>query len=112
MNTELYKKREPDQIDLIQECHKVLFKHGLGKQSESVFLTDPDIVQALEIHAEGQRYFVNRFWLLQLMSLVDVNTMNERWCLVPNGEIKDWLRLFEDTIVPTLITHQLPKTLS
>jgi hypothetical protein len=112
MNTELYKKRESGEIDLIQECIKILFKHGLGKKGQEVFLTDPEIVQALDLHAEGQRYFVNRFWLLQLMSLVDVNTMSQRWCLVPNGDIKDWLRLFEDSIVPTLVAHQLPKTLS
>lgn len=112
MNTDLFKKREDGQIDLLQECHKVLVKHGLGKQSEAVFLNDPDVKLAVDLHPEGQRHLLNRFWVLQLMSLSGVNTMNARWCLVPTGEIKDWLRLFEDSIVPTLIAHQLPKTLS
>jgi len=112
MNKELFEKRQPNDTDLVQECNKILIKHGLGTQSEQVFLQDEDIKRALDLHSEGQRYFINRFWTLQLMSLVGVNTMNERWCLVPKGDIKDWLRLFEDSIVPTLINHQLPKALS
>lgn len=115
MIPDLFDPRQPEDVDLVEQCRNVLFKKGLGKEAETAFDTNTDIITAKTLRPEGQRYFLNRFWGLQLMSLTElkgVNTMNERWCLVPTGEIKDWLRLFEDSVTPTLVAHQLPAVLS
>lgn len=50
---------------------------------------------------------VNHFWRVQLGSL-PVNTIDERECLVSDASVSDWIRNFEECVIPTIVKHKLP----
>lgn len=54
-----------------------------------------------------QRFLINRYWHLQLGTL-PFNTMDQRYCLVPNGTIDRWLQLFDEMVAPLVVQHNLP----
>jgi hypothetical protein len=96
------------EIDLIKEVGDRLTKAGLAKEVLSSYYTNPMIMEAQSFPTEGQRFILNRFFNLQLLGCAAVS-VDERFCLIPNGEFKDWLRLFDQRIVPFCIEHRLPK---
>jgi hypothetical protein len=53
---------------------------------------------------------LNQFWNLQLMACPAVS-INERYCLIYQGEINDWQKLVGDTVLPFAALHRLPKAL-
>ena len=50
---------------------------------------------------------MNYFWRVQLGSL-EVCTIEERECLTDDGLLHDYLRNFEECVLPTVLRHQLP----
>ena len=96
------------EVDMIQECFNLLCKVGLQNKAQEHFLTHQWITDAKGIKAEGQRFLLNRYWRLQV-GMIEKNTIAERWCLVENGEMKDWLRLFEEKIIPFCLENDLPR---
>lgn len=101
------KKRSPEELDLIGEVRKVLNDNGLGNQVKEVFDNDPRIIEAKDKVPEVQRHLLNKFWLPQLLNS-SAPSQEERFCLIPNGEPKEWLHLFKEKIVPFVIEQQLP----
>ncbi len=93
-------------IDLIAEVGAILTANGL---SRSIFESNPDIIAAVGKRPDIQRFYLNKYWSLQLMSTGPA--IEERYSLTPNGDIKDWLRLFVHNVVPYLIKHNLPKVI-
>lgn len=55
-----------------------------------------------------QRFLINRAWRTILGAVTDRNTMDIRYCLVDNGEYHDWLRLFEQGVLPCILELNLP----
>lgn len=67
---------------------------------------------AFDSHDRGvQRFLINRYWH-QEIGLYDENTIDVRMCLIDQGSIDDWLRLFEQCVIPCVIRNTLPKTTS
>ena len=95
-------------LNLVISVRNLLINAGLAGNVINFFDTHRKIKEAMTKRPEVQRYLLNRYWTLQLMS-VSTNSVNERFCLVPNGPVEDWLRLFESTIVPFAVQHRLPK---
>lgn len=95
-------------IDMVQEVHNLLCRAGMHKKSQEVFLAHPWIKEAQTFVTEGQRFLLNRYWKLQLCQL-PTDTSAERWCLVENGTIAEWLSLFEKKIIPFCLDNDLPR---
>jgi hypothetical protein len=53
---------------------------------------------------------LNQFWNVQLMACPAVS-INERYCLIYQGEIASWQTLINDTVVPFATLHRLPRAL-
>ena len=108
---DLYKtQRTTDDIDLVQETRRILTEAGLGQEVAIAFDSNPYVLDALTKKPEVQRYMLNRFWNIQLLT-ANAESFEERYCLIPNGNVLDWLRLFAEKIVPFAVTHRLPKVI-
>lgn len=102
--------RQDGDIDLIAETRVLLVNSGLSNEVNLHYDTNRYIKDASLMRPEGQRFLLNRFWNLQLLS-TQASTVDERYCLVNNGEYSDWLRLYKQKILPFAIAHRLPKTI-
>lgn len=108
---ELYKTaREQGEIDLVEETRRRLIEAGLSNEVTCAFDTNQYVIDAVDKKPEVQRYLLNRFWNVQLLTS-NAESFEERYCLIPNGDIEDWLRLFSKKIVPFAVTHRLPRVI-
>lgn len=55
-----------------------------------------------------QRFLINRCWRPLIGIVQGEDTLNIRYCLVEQGEIHDYIRLFETGVLPCIIKHSLP----
>lgn len=100
-------QRLESDIDLVAIVRQILVEAGLYQNVIDHYDNDHYVLEANTKRPEVQRFLLNQFWNLQLMS-VPVNSMNERFSLVPNGSLDEWLSLFQATIVPFAVQHNLP----
>jgi len=97
----------PDGKSLVQVISELLAKHNHPRPRDwevhvhrDAFIT-PD--------RGVQRFLINRYWH-QEIGLYEENTMDVRMCLIDQGSIDDWLRLFEQSVIPCVIRNTQPKT--
>ncbi len=109
MNSIFVDVRKPDEIDLIGAVRKILDDSGLIQNRIDNFDTNRYIIDGAFLGPKGQRFLLNRFFYLQLISLDGINTMDERFCLIEDGTFEDWLRLFSNKVLPCLISNNLPR---
>ena len=57
-----------------------------------------------------QRFHINRHLRVIVAQVESDDTMDVRFCLVDNGKIADWLRLFEDGVAKWFANRDLPRT--
>lgn len=107
--TIMNKTREEGGFDLIEATRQILSESGLG-QNIQFFDTNHHIVNAKSLNYEAQRFILNTYFRIQLMSINESST-DERFNLIDTGSPQDWLRLFQHFIVPFLIKHNLPKSI-
>lgn len=55
-----------------------------------------------------QRFLINRYWR-ETLGLYKENTLQVRQCLIDSGSFEDWLRLFEQGVIPCVLRNTLPK---
>ena len=97
-------------INLVEVVRTLLMECGLGQQVPMAYDQNTYIQQAQGKNVEAQRYLLNRYWNLQLLSCPDIS-IEERYCLIPNGSIEDWVRLFKAKVLPFCIKNQLPQVI-
>lgn len=102
--------RNQEDFDLVAACRQALVDAGLLPEVQIGFDTHPHITDASKRKPEVQRHILNQFWNLQLLA-TSSNTYEVRYCLIPNGDIQDWLRLFKEKVVPAAVQHRLPRVL-
>jgi len=108
---EQYDQDKPENdIDLIQTVRDILINVGLGPRLSDAFDSSKYIIDAIGRTSDIQRFLLNRYWELQLMSH-DGNTMEERYCLIPNGTTEEWITLFKTKIVPFILDNNLPRVI-
>ncbi len=100
--------RVDNEIDLVELVRSMLINAGKTLQIIDAFDNHHFILSAKGKNSDVQRHYLNRYWHLQLVS-VTANSTQERFCLVPNGSISDWIRLFEAKIMPFITEHDLPR---
>lgn len=107
----MYFQPKPEgDIDLVKEVREVLVASGLMPLVLANYDNNKYIVEAANKPSSVQRFLLNRFWNYQLVSC-EANSIDERYCLIPNGTADAWLKLFTEKVLPFAITHQLPKNI-
>jgi hypothetical protein len=100
-------ERLPEDVDLLTAVRDLLISSGLFKSVETAFDTNRFIIEAKDKPSDAQRFLLNRYWSLQLMQSSKVS-VNERYSLIPNGDIAAWYRLFKNVVLPFIIENNLP----
>lgn len=94
-------------LNLVAEVCNVLTRLGHERPNDWMkYLHSDAMVEGQDNSI--QRFLINRAMRLVLSEITNENTMDVRYCLVDQGEIHDWLRLFETGVAPWLIKHNLP----
>lgn len=101
--------RGEGEFDLIAATRQMLIENGLG-QNIQFFDTNHHIVGAMPLNYEAQRFILNTYFRIQMMS-VNASSTDERFNLIDTGSAQDWLRLFQQFVLPFLIQHNLPKSI-
>ena len=102
-----YLPKSEDDIDLVSIVREDLVKSGLAKVLPAAYDSNRFIIEAVGKDSNVQRFLLNRYWNQQLMA-AKVVSIEERYCLIPNGEIADWIRLFRSKVLPFIIQNDLP----
>lgn len=102
--------REEGGFDLIAATRQVLMDAGLG-ENIAHFDNNHHIQGALHLNYQAQRFILNGYFRIQLMSVPGKSSTNERFNLIDTGSAQDWLRLFQQFVLPFLIENNLPKTI-
>lgn len=108
--SQYYVEKPKDDYDLITLVRTMLINSGLSVNAINYYDTHPLIIGSIGKISTVQRFNLNRFWSLQLMS-TNSHSEEERYCLIPNGSIQDWLKLFESKVLPFIIQNSLPKAI-
>lgn len=102
-----YHQGKPDgDLDLVLLVRTLLERSGLQLKLEA-YDNDRFIVEAIDKSSDVQRFLLNRYWSQQLM-YCSVTSIEERYCLIPNGTNQDWLSLFESKVLPFVVENDLP----
>jgi len=99
--------REEGDIDLIAHVRKLLIESGLQQNVVESYDTNRFIIEGLNKASHVQRFLLNRFWSLQLSLFND--SIEERFCLIQNGNVNDWIKLFQSKVLPFIIAKNLPQ---
>lgn len=97
----------PTENCLATKVRTILMESGLGQRVAQFYDTHPYIQNAYGKPPAAQRSLLNRYWDIQLKS-ADKVSIDQSFCLIPNGEDSDWLRLFRNTIIPFALDNNLP----
>lgn len=103
-------ERQENDFNIVEEVRKILHSSGLAVECQNAFDTNQYIIDAQRIGPDGQRFLLNRYWNLQLLSL-GVSSIEERFCLIESGNYSDWVRLFKSKIIPCLVKNRLPRVI-
>jgi hypothetical protein len=97
--------------NLIQFTRSIMIDAGLKQRVLDAFDNNQYILDAKGTPAPMQRFLLNRFWMLQALS-VDAPSHDVRFSLIETGSFQDWKRLFKDVVLPFAIQHDLPRQLN
>ena len=100
-------KRQEGELDLVAEVRKALVESGLLQKVIDAYDNNRFIVEASGKASSVQRFLLNRYWNQELI-FSEKPSIEERYCLIPNGTVEDWLRLFKAKVLPFVIAHDLP----
>lgn len=103
--------RLPDDYCFVTHIQTVMVTRGFSPETQTNFAEAKIVIDARQMRPIAQRVLMNRFFRTQMLSVRECDSINERSCLIDNGEYQDWMRLFEETVVPFLIQNCLPKKL-
>ncbi len=94
---------------LVDQISELLGKHGypFPRDWHNFVHQDAFISQDQGI----QRFLINRYWR-DVIGLYNESTLDVRQCLIDHGSIDDWLRLFEQGVIPCIIRNTQPKLIS
>lgn len=108
----LNRKRKEGEMDLTAKVRELLVQAGLLPNVEKFYDTHHMVQNSLDLETGAQLFLQNAYWRLQLMNLENENTMYERMCLQDNIDVDTWLAHFSKTVLPRIISLDLPQSLS
>ncbi len=102
-------ERTATDFDLVNYVYERLISVGLVKNAE-FFINNMGLNDAINKKPEVQRYILNKFFFTQLVTTSEPS-FEERFCLVPDGSVQEWVDLFDKKILNFLIRNDLPRPL-
>lgn len=105
MSQDYFKPRAEGEINLVAEVRQILIDSGFG-QKIAAYDNNRMVADAFDKCSSVQRFQLNRYFSMQLI-MASRDSTEERFCLIPNGEVSDWLTLFKSKIVPFMIEADL-----
>jgi hypothetical protein len=97
--------------NLLEYVRSIMIDAGLKQRVLEVYDNNQYIKDAQGTPANMQRFLLNRFWMLQVLS-VDAPSHDVRFSLIDTGSFRDWKRLFKDVVLPFAVQHNLPRCLN
>lgn len=95
------------EITFVEKVRSSMISNGL-KEKVAIFDSDSDIKLASVVANKNQeRDLVNRFFNTQLCTK-GVESIEERFVLIDTHDDSTWLDLFEQKVVPYLLSNDLP----
>lgn len=94
-------------FNLVTVVDQLMLKHGHPHPYEWKRHLNPDA--NITNDPSIQRFLINRAMRMLFADVPEENTLDIRYCLVDQGEISDWIRLFESEVLPCLIRLNLPR---
>lgn len=103
--------RERREMDLIDDVRQLLLQSVGRDVVEQAFDQNRFIQEGRMRNAHAQQYCLNRYFSLQFMTLapehIDDSQM-ARFSLLTDAHPLDWLTVFRQKVLPTLIHYRLP----
>lgn len=100
--------RKDYEMDLVGEVRKLLIVAGQGPNIQN-YDNYSLIKDATPIGPVGQMFLLNRYWRLQLIAVDTESSLEARSCLIDDIPNDDWLRLFQEGVLPFISKHNLPR---
>ncbi len=105
--TDIYFQERPaGDVDMVEKTVELFNKYNFSHKVE-VFLNNPRIISAKGKSSVAQKFLLNAYWYHQVI-LVSSDSMKVRAALIPGGEPNNWLKLFEEIVLPFAIENNLP----
>lgn len=96
-------------IDLVEEVRNILLQYGLINNVTTFYDQDPIIKEAKLRSPLVQRHLLNRYWNFILVSNTEVQpSLDERYCLINDGSITEWLNYFKSKVIIYIANNNLP----
>jgi hypothetical protein len=108
-----YHSNKPEgDIDLISVVEKVFTTYGI-QDKIPVFRSHRHVIEAQNKSSVAQRWLLNNYFRLQILSVGTksgslASPAEARYCLIDNGSIDDWIKLFNQNVMPFLLENKLP----
>lgn len=89
-------------------------KRGLPpEQVDAAMQQNAGIRDAVGRHPEVQRFLINQFLTLQLLHpLVASRSLDQRYQLLPTGDLDTWERILRNSVIPWMAAEQLPQAIA
>lgn len=110
MSTEsIYFQEKPvGDVDLVEEIVNLFNKYNYQGKID-LFLSHPRIISADGKSSTVQKFLLNAYWYHQVIQ-VSNDSMKVRAALIPGGDPHNWLKLFEEIVLPFAIENNLPSS--
>ena len=99
--------RVENEIDLVKHVRESLIESGAGDLISN-FDESRFVIEAVDKTGHAQQFNLTRFFDLQL-SAAPIDTSVERYALLYSLRADEWLGVFKNTILPTIVDNQLLK---
>lgn len=110
---EFFKEKAIDgEMDLVGKLRGLFIKHGATEEDMAANFDSSHFVQdAANKHASAQQFLLNRYCADEYFKkeLEAVDTRLQRHVLIYNIRSDDWLKIMDQTVVPTMLEMGLPK---
>lgn len=96
--------RKESDPDVVVEITALLTQ--ANHPNPQAWLEADTVKQAAAAAPKLQRFLVNRHWRLAL-GMCKESTTAERFCLLDEGKVEDYLKVFKEAILPVVVRHAL-----
>lgn len=105
--SQYYQPKPQGDIDLTATVRQLLVEAGLLQNVLVAFDNHRFVLESIGKPSNVQRFLMNRYWNQQLM-VAPVPSIEERYCLIPDGTVENWLTFFRGKVLPFIISNNLP----
>lgn len=103
-------ERMATEMDLVDKVRELFIKNGVGHLLKEAYEESRFIIEARSRPSHAQQYLLNRWISLQLMAKDNADPLL-LYSLVYEIRPDQWLRIFEQYILPNMLSLDLPMPL-